>query len=348
MKKNKLLTNSEISSFCQQTYFLLQAGISPFDGMDILLEDASDSRMKSVITVIKETCMMGERFSVSCEKSEAFPDYVIHMISLGEESGHLTTIMKSLAAHYEREDAISDSIKDAVRYPLIMISMMFLVVIILIAKVLPIFNQVYIQLGADMTGFAASLLGVSNILSKYSLVFLIIFLIVILAIFLVMKSSGGKAFINALWIKIPFGKSFRESIAAGRFASGMSLTLSSGLDTYESLDLVKELVEHPGIESKIESCRNLIANGEPFSDALKKSKIFSVFYSQMVVVGSRSGSLDTVMGQIADHYEEDTENKIRSLISTLEPTLVIILSMFVGLVLLSVMLPLMGVMSMIG
>ncbi len=87
MKKNKPLSNSEISSFCQQTYFLLQAGIAPFDGMDILLEDATVGQLKSAITTIKDTCMMGEKFSVACEKSGVFPDYVIHMISLGEESG---------------------------------------------------------------------------------------------------------------------------------------------------------------------------------------------------------------------------------------------------------------------
>jgi len=348
MKKHKPLSNSEISSFCQQTYFLLQAGIAPYDGMDILLEDASASTLKSAITIIKDSCMSGEHFSVACEKSGVFPDYVIHMISLGEESGHLTSIMKSLAAHYEREEAISDSIKDAVRYPLIMIAMMFLVIIVLIAKVLPIFNQVYIQLGAEMTGFAASLLKISNSLSKYSLFLFIAFVVILVISLYISRTSKGKSFASSTLSKLPFGRSFRESIAAGRFASGMSLTLSSGLDTYESLDLVKELVENPDTEKKIDFCKEQLALGESFSDALKKSKIFSVFYSQMVVIGSRSGALDTVMSQIADHYEEDTENKIRSLISTLEPTLVIILSMFVGLVLLSVMLPLMGVMSMIG
>lgn len=348
MKTGKLLSNYELSSFCRQTYYLLQAGITPSDGMDILLQDTDQHFMREMITQIRDTCLQGEKFSKALEATGCFPEYAIHMISLGEESGHLSTIMLSLSEYYEREEAISDGIKEAVRYPLIMIGMMLLVILVLIMKVLPIFNQVFAQLGTQMTGFALSLLNVSNILSRYSLIFVIVLAVIVIGILCIAKSQSGKQAVKSMYNKLPFFKKFSDSIAAGRFASGMSLTLSSGLDTYESLDLIGQLVENKDMEEKIGLCRKYIQEGDTFSEALKKAKIFTMFYTHMVVIGFRSGSLDSVMKQIAMHYEEDTDQKIRSLISTLEPTLVIILSLFVGLILLSVIMPLMGIMSMIG
>ena len=128
----------------------------------------------------------------------------------------------------------------------------------------------------------------------------------------------------------------------------MVLTLSSGMDTYESLSLVQKLVETDDMKKKVEECRDLLINGDSFPDALSKANIFTSFYSQMVSVGFKSGSMDTAMKQISERFEHDTERKIYSLISILEPTLVIILSLIVGMVLLSVILPLMGIMTNIG
>lgn len=347
--KMKTLSNREIASFCSQTYYLLQAGITPMNGMEILLKDTEQNpSMHALIEQIFQVCMEGQTFAKAIESSGRFPEYVLSMISLGEESGHLSDIMKALSEYYEREEEIAKSVRDAVRYPLIMVGMMLLVVIVLIAKVLPIFNQVFSQLGTQMTGFAAHLLVVSDVLSKYSVVFIAILAVIIILGIIVSKSKAAKASWKRFMSLFPFYRKFQDSIASGRFASGMALTLSSGLDTYESLDLIHELVENKTMEGKIEACKKMLQEGNTFAESLKQTAIFTSFYTQMVVIGFKSGSLDTVMQKIATHYEEDTDEKIRSIISTLEPTLVIVLSLFVGLILLSVILPLMGIMSAIG
>jgi type IV pilus assembly protein PilC len=128
----------------------------------------------------------------------------------------------------------------------------------------------------------------------------------------------------------------------------MVLTLSSGMDTYEGLSLVKKLVASDELKDKIENCRNLLLDGDSFPEALEKAKIFGSFYSQMVSVGFKSGSMDQAMKRVSERIERDTQKRIYSLISVLEPTLVIILSVIVGMILLSVILPLLGIMSTIG
>ena len=128
----------------------------------------------------------------------------------------------------------------------------------------------------------------------------------------------------------------------------MALTISSGMDTFSSLDMVSELTEHNGMQAKIAACKRSIEEGSNFAEALTSANIFSNLYSRMVSVGFRTGSIDTVMQKIADAYDRETERKIRSIIGILEPTLVIILSLIVGLILMSVIFPLMGIMSSIG
>lgn len=348
MKNQKLLTNSEIASFCGQTAMILRAGITPAEGMNILLSDTKDAKGREIIEGILNTCRQGESFQKALCDSGVFPDYVLHMVTLGEESGNLDDVMQALANYYEREEAVAESIRGAIRYPFIMIGMMFLVIYVLLTKVLPIFNQVFIQLGSEMSGVSSSLLALGHSLNRYSLILLIILIVCVLLYFLAFKTRKGHQISTAFLTKLPLTKGFYEKVAAGRFASGLAMTLSSGLDTYSSLDMVSALVENKAMQQKISDCKKYLEDGDNLSEALTKAAIFSNLYSRMVAVGFRTGSIDQVMSKISENYEKETDKKLQSIIAVLEPTLVIILSLIVGLILLSVILPLMGIMSSIG
>ena len=141
MKKQKLLSNAEIASFCRQTALIIQAGITPSEGMDILIHDTISKEGKELLQAIGDSCREGNYFYQALESSEVFPNYVVRLTALGEESGNLDSVLLSLAQYYEREENISESIRSAITYPLIMILMMFVVILVLIVKVLPIFRQ---------------------------------------------------------------------------------------------------------------------------------------------------------------------------------------------------------------
>ncbi|MCR5557921.1 MAG: type II secretion system F family protein [Butyrivibrio sp.] len=344
----KKLSNYEVSSFCRQMALLIKAGISPAEGINILIQDSHDQSAIKLLDQISQVLMSGEKFHIALEMSGVFPDYLIHMVTIGEESGTLDTVMESLAEYYEREEAIQSSIKSAVSYPLIMVFMMFVVVLVLIIKVLPIFEQVFAQLGTNMSGFSQSLLNMGNALNKYSFVMIILLAVVVCLFIFFSVTTKGKEMFKGLLNKFKGTRKLIQELESARFASGMVLTLSSGMDTYEGLSLVNKIVETDEMKKKIEDCRKLLIDGDSFPEALEKANIFSSFYSQMISVGFKAGSMDTAMKQIAKRFEAETERKIYSLISILEPTLVIILSIIVGIILLSVILPLMGVMTTIG
>lgn len=352
-KKLKMMSNKELAMFCDQMAMILKAGQTPEAGISLMLEDAATQEAKEILTPIADTCNRGESFPTAIKNAKVFPKYAVDMIEIGNTSGKLDEVLESLAYHYEREEAIAQGIKSAVTYPFLIVCMMMIVILVLVIKVLPIFQQVFVQLGTEMTGFSKGLLNFGNTLSTYSAVFICL-LIIIAALFVFFrKTSKGKVLFTKFVSKFPLTKGFYEKIASGRFASGMAIMKAAGLDTDTSLDLAEQLVDNPDMVEKIKTCRKLMegdenTSGISFSESLAKSGIFSAMYSKMVNIGFKSGSVDKVFKKIADSYDQEIDNSMSNLISVLEPTLVIILSIVVCLILLSVIMPLMGIMAAIG
>ena len=341
----KPFSNMELSSFCGQMALVLKSGISAWEGLQIMLEDASSDDEKAVLHMILEDMQENGNLTHALEQSKLFPSYLLHMVSIGEETGTLDEVMEALQIHYEREAGIARSIRSAVTYPMIMTGMMILVVIVLLVKVMPIFNQVFVQLGTEMTGFSRMLMNMGTIISRYSILFIGLLLVIVLFGIYGTRTTSGRAMLRKLGYGVAPVRAIYEQIAACRFASGMALTLSSGLSPERSLELVNALNDDPFFQKKLMKCQELVAQGEDLSQALFTSGIFTGMYARMASIGSRTGSMDQVMTQIASLYQDEIDTRMNNALAVLEPTLVIVLSLIVGVILLSVMLPLMGIMS---
>jgi type IV pilus assembly protein PilC len=339
-KKKKVLSNMELSAFCQQIAMILNAGLPTYYGISILKDDAPDEQTRALLEEIYAPMETGQTLYAALSMTGAFPDYMLHMIELGEQTGRLEEVLISLTSYYEREASIRAGIKNAVTYPLVMTIMMLAVIVVLIAKVLPVFSQIYEELGSGLTGFALTMMKISNVLNRYMIVFVVIFIALLLGAFILYKTDFGKMLFQ--------GRRLAMSIAASRFANCMHLSLASGLDTDHGLDLAQELVNNPYMQEHIRSCRDHLKNGESFPEALVDSGIFSKLYASWITIGYKTGAMDEVMERIGKAYEDESQSQLDRFIATLEPTLVIILSVFIGLILISFLLPLLGIMSSIG
>lgn len=349
MSKKITLNNREIAAFCEQMSMILHSGITPKDGLGLMLTDADDRGTQEVLKKIISFTQTGDSFSSSIKQSEYFPDYVVNMIAIGEDTGKLDDVMQSLSDYYNHEELVNDNIRSAITYPLIMVCMMVFIIVIILTKVLPLFNQVFIQLGTQMTGLSASLLRIGQSIQRYSLIFIVVLVLILGFVVYLSRASSGRRLARKLRENFGPTKSFFRNIAYGRFATGMSLTLSSGMDLYKSLHMIKELVEHEEVEAQIDACeKTIIENGDTLSEALTKAGILGNLYGRMVAIGDKSGNTYEILGKIGHLYEDETDKKLQSFVSIIEPTLVIALSLIVGLILLSVILPLLGVMSSIG
>lgn len=346
--KLKVFNNEEMMLFCDQMAMILQAGITPHEGLMDMLEDTSNKEGQEILQLMIDKCEIGASFYDAISGTGVFPKYALDMINIGEKSGNLEEVMRSLAFHYRREENIKQEIKNAVTYPFIIVLMMLVVILVLVVKVLPVFNQVFIQLGSRMTGFSSLMLGVGVNISNYSTLFIGI-IILLIGIYMYMTvNPQGIAMRAKIFSRFPLTKGIYEKIAAGRFAAGMSLAMYAGLDMDEGMGMMEELVDNPVFLEKIQDCREISAEGKTFADALSMSEIFPAKYSRMISVGYKTGSTEKALEKVANIYEEEVDSMMSRIISILEPTLVIVLSVIVCLILLSVMLPLMAIMSGIG
>lgn len=339
-RKQNILTEAEISSFCQQINMIVKAGFPTYYGISILIEDTTDEAAKALYQKIYEPMETGACLYDALSATGVFPNYMLQMIRVGEQTGRLEEVLNSLTTYYEREASIRAGIRQAVTYPLIMSVMMLAVILVIITNVVPIFADVYAELGSGLTGTAKVLMDLSNFLNQYLLVFIIGIIGLFVVAFLFSKTAPGRAFIEKRGISL--------SLASGRFANCMYLALSSALDTDKGFELAEELVDNKHMQSRIRHCRELIHQGESFAKALLTSGVFSNMYSSLIHIGYKTSSMDDVMFNISKAYENETDEKLRHFVSLLEPTLIIILSFFIGLILVSFLLPLLGIMSSIG
>lgn len=345
-KKRKPLNNTELSYFCGQMALILTAGISSLEGIEMMEKDFSSREDQELLLDIYDAMSeTGELYS-SLEQTGVFPNYMVNMIRIGEETGNLDDVMSALEIYYEREEQLRKSIQSAVFYPLIMSGMIVAVITVLLIFVMPLFNQVFKQLGTEMTGFAGFLMNLSDIINRYAIVFAGILVFILLFILFCVKTKAGRAFSNS-FMKLfrPF-RELKEQIASCRFADGLALVLHSGLSPDRGFQLVYDLNEDKDYARKLRRCAKYMnENGDSLAEAINRAGVFSGVYSRLTSLGSKTGSLDGSMRQVATLYQEEIDAKITNYLSMLEPALIVVLSFVVGAILISVMFPLLGIMA---
>lgn len=337
--------NLYLSAFCSQMATIIRSGIPALEGLSILKDDSENPEEKELFSQLFDSMSASGSLAQSLTDSGSFPPYLCNMVKIGEESGRLDNVFAALASHYEREEDIRVSVRNALVYPLIMTGMMVAVIVVLLVYVLPVFSQVFRELGTEMSPFATGLMNVGNAFRAFAPVFLVIVIALIAFLLWLNLTAGGRRVRYRLGSAIPGTRKNRQDIAACRFASAMSLTLSSGLHPEQGMDLAAGLNEDPDFSLKIEACRKGLDQGKSLADMLLDSGIFTGLYARMASIGWKTGSLDSVMGQIAGLYQDSIDARLAKRMSVLEPALVTILSVIVGITLLSVMFPLLGVMS---
>jgi len=347
--KQKTLSSAYLSAFCLEVSLFLHAGISISDGLHMLRDDDNDSKSKVLIDGLFKATEQGGLFSEAIEEAGVFPAYMLEMIILAEKTGKLEETMHSLSDYYDRQNRLSGSIRNAVFYPVILILIMLVVIAVIVIKVLPIFNEVFNQMGTEMSAFAQNIMAFGQALSGASTVIgVIVGILIVAAIIIFGVGSIRQSFIASL--KNNFGgKGIFKRISSARFAFAMAMAIESGIDTDESITMAAKVCDGgKDLTDRAERCRQLLTDGEKLGNALTDCGIFSAKDNRLLSLAQQTGSLPDVMGTIASRSEETIRDEIDSLISKIEPTLVVLTSLIVGVILLSVMLPLMGIMTSIG
>lgn len=347
-KKARGYDNERLSAFCLQVSLLLDAAIPLADGLEIMAEDAAEAWEKKLLMDLSDEAAVGTPFADALEKTGAFPHYMIRLSKIGQETGNLDRVMKALSEYYDREAKQAEALKNAVTYPAMLVLMLLVVLYVLFSRVMPVFSDVYEQLGAALSPLTKAAMRFGRTASGVALAAVLVLLVLFGVLYFLSVRGIRPGFVDYLADHIWKNSKTSQAIAKRRFASVLSMTMKSGLPVDRGFSLAEEVVENSGIREQIRKCEGLLDTGENYYDVLKSTGLFSGFHIQMIKVGSRSGHLDTMMDAIAQDYEELSEKAMDRFVSGFEPTVVAILAVCVGLVLLSVMLPLAGLLSSIG
>ena len=338
----------ETAMFCAQVSLILKAGIPIYDGMETLCESIEDEKSQEAFRKISNIVNETGSLYKAVETVGFFPDYMVNMIHIGEEAGKLDDVLESLSKYYERENSVKKAVQSAVMYPMILILMMSVVIAVLVGKVMPVFEQVFENLGTQMSASGRAIMSFGMAAGKVALVLTILLLILVIAVYIFSKTSQGEKKLGDIYGKIPFLKVLNTKIAASRFASVISMMLSSGYELEHALEMAPDIVSDSLAKAKIEECGELVKDGVAFPEALTRIQLFSLLHARMIHVGFKAGQMDSVMQRLAKIYEEEVNEAIARLVSFIEPTLVAVLSEVIGGILVSVMLPLASIMSSIG
>lgn len=341
-------TGLALSGFCMQAHLLFQAALPFYEGFAVMAEDAASEEEKRLLLQMADKLRLGASLTETVRECGCFPSYMEEMIALGEQSGTLDITLSGLAKHYEKEARLSESLRRALTYPVMMICMLFVILFVLFVKIMPIFTDVYAQLGAQIPPLSQTAIRIGGIVSGLALILIILLAAGILILKAARRADLCPEFLSALISRLQSQSAISRLTSLRRFCGTLSVTMKCGLFTDDGFVLAGQMADHPAVASKIGDVRKSVQNGSTFFDAVKDSGLFSGFALQLIRTGERAGKLDSVLEKLAEDYDEKASLKLESLMAQIEPVIITILTVAVGLVLLSVMLPLVGVLSSIG
>ncbi|MDO4355569.1 MAG: type II secretion system F family protein [Clostridia bacterium] len=344
-KKKKVLPPEEISVFCSQMTLIIRSGLLLSDGMEALVGDYKNTPYADAFAQMDDVLRQTGSLSAAIDASEIFPDYVEGMVRVGEQAGEIETVMQGLADYYERESKIRRTIRNAVFYPMMLMTIMAVVIVILIVRIMPVFEKVFNNMGSDLPAMTRTMMAFSGSAGRWVLAIVVVLIAAVLLCYRMFKSGTNERFVQwVLRAVAPIGR-ISHSMSAERFASIMSMLLSGGFPIERAIELLPDVFSNQQDRERMKACQDQIMKGDSIPDAVEKLGLFEPLHMRMIRVGFMSGQMDNVMGKMAQIYEENTDDGISRIVSMIEPIMVAVLSVIIGVILLSVMLPLASLMS---
>lgn len=347
MSKVVTFSPEEISIFCDQIAMILNGGIPIYEGTAIIYEEMEDGKIKEVLKKVDDGVKAGLSFSLALEESKAFPKYMCEMVNIGENTGKLEEIMHSLSSYYEREAKVKDSIRSVISYPTVLLGMMAVILVVLISKILPMFEDIFLELDAG-SGTTMEMMNTSLMLSKIIAGVVIVLLVIIVSALIWYKLRGGSTMITSILNNNPISGKLADKISIGKFLATLAIMNAGGMEMTEAVRNSSKVVENKRTLKRIEKCISLLENDERPEEAFKTTGILDSLQAKMFGVARISGSGDTILFKIVKKFDNEIDLRLNSLSAIVETVLVILLSVIVGAVLISVMMPLMSVIASIG
>ena len=344
----KKLTPDETSYFCEQLAQMRGAGMQLGDGLEILCEDLDDKRIMTVCKALRTRLNNGDTLAKAMEQSGVFPEYSIKMARIGEMTGQLENVLNGLSEYYADRAEIRRTVRSAVLHPMMLLVMMMVVIIVLVTLVMPMFGDIFRQFDSSVTAAVQQSMDTAYMIGAVILVVLPVIIILAALIALLSYIPAFKRGSNAFLAAFPFTRRMSRRFSLAKISGAMSMMVSAGIAPDEMLDYAATLIDDKKLAKTLRKCREKVLGGEYFADVISTSGIFPAMYSRSLKIAYSSGAFEQSWKKLSEKCTDSAMETAAGLVSFIEPAIVILLTTMIGAILLSVMIPLMNIMSVMG
>ncbi|HEX2343086.1 MAG TPA: type II secretion system F family protein [Vicinamibacterales bacterium] len=344
--KGKAVPSKNLAIFTRQFSVMIDAGLPLVQCLDILGKQEPDKNFSSVILATRADVEAGAALADAMKKHpKAFDPLFTNMIAAGEAGGILDTILKRLAVYIEKNVKLKGQVKSAMIYPIAVLIIAALVVGVILWKVIPTFAQMFEGLGASLPLPTRVVIAMSNYVVWYGWVLFIIIPLGIYGFKSYYDTDAGRHTVDAAVLKMPILGLIMRKIAVARFCRTLATLLSSGVPILDGLDITARTSGNAIVEDAIMTTRTGIERGETVSGPLAQTNVFPSMVVQMINVGETTGALDTMLGKIADFYEEEVDTAVAGLLTLMEPLMIAVLGVIVGGIVIAMYMPIFDMIS---
>jgi type IV pilus assembly protein PilC len=339
--KTKKITPFDIAIFTRQLATMMKAGVPLIQSFDIVADGLENPSLRDLVLDVKNEVAAGNNFAGALRKHpKYFDDLFCNLVDSGEKSGALETMLDRVATYLEKTEILKKKVKKAMSYPIAVLVVSFIVTTILLVKVVPSFDAMFSDFGAELPAFTQFVVGLSEWMQEYWL----IFLLSIVGLVYVFKQAKqrSEAFRDALdrfMLKMPIVGAIIDKSSIARFARVLSTTFSAGVPLVDALDSVAGATGNVVYREAVYIIRDEVASGTQLQFSMKSTGVFPSMAVQMVAIGEESGALDTMLDKVASHFEDDVDNLVDSMTSLMEPIIMSVLGVLVGGLIIAMYLP---------
>ena len=337
--KNRIPLTSLVF-FTRQLSTMFNAGLTLEKAITFLSKEEKHKGFKKVITEIESDVKKGLLLSDALDRHPGvFNNLYVSLVRAGEVSGKLATTLEELAKYLEAMEDTQRKVKSAMYYPTFILIFLGMVMVVLFAFIIPQFTSVYDQLNADLPVYTQMLLDTGDWLSNNLVTFFSFIFLTLIGIWLVFLTDRGRLVRDKMLLRLPiFGSIFNQSVLS-KFGKTFGILVGSGISVIDTMNLVKKVVENRVYELAIEKAAKQIENGSSISDALKLTEIFPGVLIQLMNTGEETGEIDKLAIKVSDFYSKQVDAIVDRLTSIIEPALIILIGVIIGIVLVAVYMP---------
>jgi len=337
-----------LAIFTRQFSVMIDAGLPLVQCLEILGAQQDDKNFKSIIEEVRQDVEQGATLQAALSKHpKAFNDLYVNMVGAGEVGGILDIILQRLSAYIEKAVKLTGKVKGAMTYPATVITIAAIVVYVIMVKVIPVFSQIYAEVGG-LPAPTALCVAISNVLVDYAWIVALVLIVIAIAYRQYYKTPTGKLQIDAMYLKLPILGDILRKVAIARFSRTLGTLVSSGVPILEGMDITARTAGNQVVHNAILTCRDAVEQGRNIASPLAETKVFPPMVVQMIGVGETTGALDAMLSKVADFYEDEVDNAVAALTSLMEPLIIAVLGCIIGFIVVSMYLPIFQMGSILG